>query len=257
MNVIPYSDEIVGVLPENTFLKDQVMVGLTRIAPRSASVPVRKNGRTIRTEKILVIVGEDYGAQSMVDEDLLIQQKVKHGLYFISIPHKGGYILDFGDTMFWTRKANPNEFHSINAFLTREDNTIYNHTFIQQQYWKEWVAQNNIAQWRMPFSPESISTFAVSWQMIDAEGGKWECVSEAQQKPYWIPRLTYFLINNPKASSVNIVEGAAPGYDPDTHSFIVTPGCKIRLFWINSPMGQKEWSDEVEFDLDTNQINLI
>lgn len=257
MNVIPYSDELVGVLPENVFLKDQVMIGLTRIAQRSASVPVRKNGRTIRTQKIMVTVGEDYGAQSMVDEDLLIQRQIKHGFDFNSTSHKGGYILDFGNTMFWTRKAKPMEFHSINAFLTREENKIYNHTFIQQQYWKEWVAQNNIAQWRMPFSPESISSFAVSWQMIDAEGGKWECVPEVQQKPYWIPRLAHFTISNSKADSVNLVEGTAPGYDPDTHSFIVTPGCKIRLFWINSPMGQKEFSDEVEFDLDTNQINLI
>jgi hypothetical protein len=109
----------------------------------------------------------------------------------------------------------------------------------------------------MPFSPESVSNFAVSWQMIDADGGKWECVAPQLQKPNWIPRLTHFGISNPKADSVNIVEGSNPGYDEATHSFIVQPGCKIRLFFINSPMGQKEFSDEVEFDLDTNTIKLI
>jgi hypothetical protein len=252
-----YSDEKVGVLPENVHLKDHVMVGLVRFGQRSASVPVRKGDRTIRTEKINVAIAEDYGAQSLVDEDLLIQRQIRSGIDFNSIPHKGGHILDFGSVWYYTRKAKPFEFHSLNAYLSRENNTIHNNTFVQQTFYKDWFAANPVSQWRMPFSPESVSNFAVSWQMIDADGGKWECVAPQLQKPNWIPRLTHFGISNPKADSVNIVEGSNPGYDEATHSFIVQPGCRIRLFFINSPMGQKEFSDEVEFDLDTNTIKLI
>ena len=257
MEKLTYSHELVGILPENNHLVDQVMVKLTRFAPKLLTIPKMKAGRLVGTEKRMINLYEDFGAQSLVDEDLLINSQLRAGIDFISTPNKGGYLLNFGSTQFWTRKAKQKEFSMINAFLKIEDGKVYNHTFIQGEYWKDWFAQNNINEWRMPFSPDAVSAFAVSWQLIDANGGKWETVPTSVQKPNYIPRLAFSYIQHPHADFVNLVKGDAAGYDPDTHTFVHTDGCKIRLFFINSPMGQKEWSNEIEIDIDTNTIKFI
>lgn len=257
MDKLTYSHGLVGILPENEHLADQVMVKVTRFAPKLLSIPRMKANRLVGVEKKMINLYEDFGAQSFVDEDLLISSQLRAGIDFISTPNKGGYLLNFGASQFWTRKAKQKEFSSIHAYLKREGDTVFNHTFIQEKHYEDFLAENNLAEWRMPFSPDSVSVLAVSWQLIDANGGKWETVPPQQQKPNYIPRLAYHLLNDPKFDSVNIVYGSGPSYDEATHTFTVTAGCKIRMFFINTPMGQKEWSDEIELDLDTNQIKFI
>ncbi len=258
MNKVNYTPQLVGLAPENEFLDDQVMNGKTAITTVKLDVPIMKGTKLVGVSKKQdVQIAEDFGAMSLVDEDLLIAQHIKAGEDFEVESFKGGYKLNFGSTVFFTRKAKPKEFSSIHAYITREDNVVYNHTFIEKQLWSDFLASNNMSEWRMPFSPESASSLAVSWQMIDANGGKWECVAPSLQKPNYIVRLKHFYLSDPKAASVNIVYGDTPSYDEATHTFTVQAGCKIRLWFINTPMGQKEWSTQVEFNLDTNQIKFF
>jgi hypothetical protein len=257
MNKLTYTPELVGIHLDNAFLSDYVMCGMTFETTTQISVPVIQNNRLIGSRKITATIPKDFGAESLFDEDILIGTELLSGTDFIAKPHNGGYDINFGKYRYFVRKAKLKEFSSINAFVTKEGTEIFNHTFIEKLYYKDFLSQNTVSQWRMPFSPESSSNFAISWQMIDSTGGKWECVAPNLQKPNYIPRLKHFALTAPEAEKVNIVYGQFPGYDVATHTFTVQPGCKMRLFFINSPMGQKEWTNEVELDLDTNTIKFI
>lgn len=270
MNKLPFSPSLVGLSADLAFIDDYVMNTKFVGIPYTTEVPILKKdpkqtqgfimmGKMTKTLKYF----EQLGAQGFVDEDLLISKDLRNNLNFSLTPFKGGYIMSLGvnekgmETFYVIRKAKPFEFSSIHAFLTREGGIVYNHTFVEKLHYSDFLSQNNLSAWRMPFSPLSPSTLAVSWQLIDPDGGKWECVAPALQKPWYIPRLTHFNLTSTKAASVNVVEGPDPGYDEASHTFTAPPGSQIRLFFINTPMGQKEWSDEVALNLSNNEIIFI
>ena len=269
-NKLPFSPALVGLGADIAFLDDYVLNTKFMGMPTQMEVPIlEKSPKSLQgfimrgkmTKNLLLV--EQYGAQGFVDEDLLISKDLKNNLNFTLTPFKGGYLIDMGTneiglkTMYVARKAKPLEFSSIHAYLTREGNKVFNHTFIEKAFYKDFLAQNVLSQWRMPFSPLSPSTLAISWQMIDTNGGKWECVEPSLQKPWYTPRLKHFGISDEKASYVNIEEAENPGYDPVSHTFFTPPGSQVHLYFINTPMGQKEWSDEVALNLSNNEIIFI
>jgi hypothetical protein len=257
MNKVEYSPDILGIIPENVFLEDCVMVSRMNYKPEILTVPVieSSSGRVVRTEKKQCLWMEQLGAQSL-GTDLLLSGELRSGVNCEIEPFNGGYKIKFPTGYYVVRPRKEKEFSSIHSYMTKDETKVYNNIFIQKMFYSDFLLTNPLSQWRMPFSPESMSSFAVSWQMIDANGGKWECVSPALQKPAYTPRLKHFAILDASASSVGIVQANAPGYDVGSHSFQVTPGCKIRLVFINSPLGAKEWESWSELDLDSGEIKF-
>ena len=261
INKLEYSNELVGIASENAFLDDFVTVKKAIISTVLLDVLIlKKSGNSERVvgveKKKPCLVGEEYGAEVLVLEDLLIPSKLLAGSGFTSYENKGGHILDFGSSIFWTRKAQEFEYSSVNAFMTREDGVVYNHSFIQKMFWKDFVDKGLVSKYSMPFSPGQTTSWAIWWQMIDANGNRWQCVAPNLQKPNTIGRLQHYLINNPRAAYVNVVQGENAGYDEATHTFTIQQGCRMQMTLINSPLGQKEWSEECEMNLDTNVVKF-